>query len=52
MTDEMIKVLEEIIAEITHNMNKDISGNDVEMFLQGYRCGMGESIAIIEKFMR
>ena len=40
------KVLEDIKAEIEHELNRNTSGN--EMFGKGLRCGYGECIAIID----
>ena len=43
------EVIEDIKAEIEHNRDREISGNgNIEDWLEGYRIGMSEAIAIIE----
>ena len=43
------KVLEDIKAEIEHELNRNTSGN--EMFGKGLKCGYGECIAIIDSYI-
>ena len=43
------KVLEQIRAEIEHEMNRDIGGSATD-FVCGRKCGMGEVLQIIDKY--
>ena len=42
------QVIEDIIAEIRHNADRDIGGNSYD-FVSGYRCSLGEALEIIDK---